>query len=251
LKKSNVKNSSGQTKSDGITFFVPCLNEERNIVKTLETIKAAVIEVGLDYQILIFDDCSRDNCCRNIEDYMKGNLDMAITLTKNRKTMGLGRNYIDGAFLGKYKYYMCIFGGHSEPKETIVAILNKLGHADMIVPYFDMSVNRSMFRRLLSLFYTFIVNTLSGNSIHYYNWSVAHLRENVMRWHSNSLGFGYQAEMVTQLISNGASYIELALPNCEEKCGKSNSFRLQNIFSVLHSLFQIFLRRLRMSLFGV
>ena len=44
-----------------VSFMVPCLNEEANVVGTLETIMSALVRVGCSYEILVFDDGSQDN----------------------------------------------------------------------------------------------------------------------------------------------------------------------------------------------
>ena len=43
-----------------VTFFVPCYNEEGNVVNTLNTIMAAVAQVPHTYEILVVDDASTD-----------------------------------------------------------------------------------------------------------------------------------------------------------------------------------------------
>ena len=42
-----------------VSFMVPCLNEEANVVGTIETIMHALSRVGCSYEILVFDDGSR------------------------------------------------------------------------------------------------------------------------------------------------------------------------------------------------
>ena len=246
----NNIDSGIDTDRNGITFFVPCLDEENNIKNTLEAIKGAVKKVKIDYEILIFDDNSNDNTLEEIRNYCKNNIDIDVKLILNPKTMGLGRNYVDGSYIAQYRYYVCIFGGNSEPENTIVSLLESLGKADIIIPNYDIS-SRTLLRRMFSTSFTFLVNFISGNSIKYYNWSVVHLKKNVMRWHSDTNGFAYQAEIITKLIQNDCTYIELTLKNSDEHKGSSNAFRIQNILSVLHSLGQIFLRRLRKSIFNV
>ena len=51
-----------------ITFFVPCFNEEKNIVKTLENI---INSVGnIKYEILVCDDGSKDNTKEIVKNYI-------------------------------------------------------------------------------------------------------------------------------------------------------------------------------------
>jgi glycosyltransferase involved in cell wall biosynthesis len=228
-----------------VSFFVPCYNEEKNIVATLKNIIEATNETGVSYEILVVDDKSQDDTVCVVEKFIREWPDIPITLVKNKKNMGLGRNYVGGAYISKGKYYMLINGDAAEPIESIVAILKQLHSADMIVPYFGKQDTRKIGRRVLSKIFTALVNLLSGQSLRYYNGPVAHLKLNVMRWHSDTDGFGYQAEIINRLFYEGATYIEVEVPNIDRYSGISSAFSIQNFLAVGHSLLQIFLRRLR------
>jgi len=228
-----------------ITFFVPCYNEEGNIIAAFENIIGATKEVGISYEILIVDDRSQDNSVCVVEGYMQAHPEVPITLIENEKNMGLGRNYVEGAYISKGKYYMLVNGDAAEPQETISAIIQKLNQADMIVPYFDKKDARKLSRRILSKCFTFLVDLLSGESLKYYNGPVAHLKQNVMRWHADTHGFAYQAEILTRLLMEGTSYVEVEVSNFDRGSGITKAFTSQNFLAVSHSLVQIFFRRLR------
>ena len=87
-----------------ITFFVPCYNEESNVIPSIENIIGAAIETGVSYEILLVDDSSQDNTVSMVEDYIKTHPEIPITLVKNKKNRGLGRNYVEGAYISKGKY---------------------------------------------------------------------------------------------------------------------------------------------------
>ena len=87
------------------------------------------------------------------------------------------------------------------------------------------------------------MNLISGNRIHYYNGPVAHLRYNVMRWSPDTHGFAYQAELITRVLGEGATFKEIQITNYDRQEGITKAFRIQNILSVGHSLLQIFLNR--------
>ena len=65
-------------------------------------------------------------------------------MVENKLTMGLGRNYVDTAFIAYGKYYMLINGDNAEPKETILTILKESWKSDMIIPFFDNQDNRDI-----------------------------------------------------------------------------------------------------------
>ena len=105
--------------------------------------------------------------------------------------------------------------------------------------------NRVWGRRMLSKTFVFLVNTLSGHKLHYYNGPCLHRRTNVMRWNPTGSGFAYQAELLCLLLDMGKSYIEINIDNNDREEGFSRAFHVKNLLSVAHSLMQIFLRRVR------
>jgi len=232
-----------------ITFFVPCLNEEKNINDTLNTIVSAVSETNLTYEILIIDDNSTDGTINKVEEYKNSYPHLNINLIRNGLTKGLGTNYVDGAFIGKGRHYMLVNGDNAEPKQTLLVIIRKLGFADMIIPYFSTQDNRSVFRIYLSKLFTKIVNLVGGFKISYYNGPVLHLRYNVMRWSPDTQCFAYQAELITRILIEGGSFHEVQISNTDRGSGETKAFSIKNILGIIHSLLQIFFRRLRQFLF--
>ena len=231
-----------------ISFFVPCLNEELNIINTLKNIEFVVEKLELKSDVIIVDDNSNDKTIEKVEQFLL-NSKLRITLIKNNKTKGLGINYVDAAFVAKGEYYILINGDNAEPKESIISILSLMGEADIIIPYFEGNDDRKTFRVLISKLFTFIINVLSSNNIPYYNGPVLHKRYNVMRWSPDTHGYAYQAELITRILCENATYKTVKIKNSNRNYGNSSAFTMKNFLSVNHSLLQIFLRRLRNFLF--
>ncbi|MDP9024759.1 MAG: glycosyltransferase [Candidatus Eremiobacteraeota bacterium] len=227
-----------------ITFFVSCYNEAAHIVETLDTICGAVHEVGMSFEILVIDDGSKDNSRELVRQYIAEHPGVNILLRANKKNRGLAQNYVDGAFIGRGKFYRLICGDSSEPKETIVTILRTVGEADCIVPYYASHPGRSAWRHGISKTYTFIINSITGNRIQYYNGLAVHLRHNVMRWHTNTRGFGFQAEILCLLLDLGFTYKEIPVVSVEQRHGKSNALTVRNLLSVAHTIIEIANRRI-------
>ncbi len=228
-----------------ITFFVPCLNEEPNIAGALDNIRSAIADVPTPYEILVVDDCSTDRTVPVVRQYMADHPKAPIVLLQHAQHQGLGHNFKAAASMAKGRYYMLVNGDNVERRELIAALLARLGEADIIIPYFGKLDARPLERRVVSRAFTRLVNLLSGTRIQYYNGAVIHLRENVVAHHSGTRGFGYQAELVTRLISRGANYVELEVPMQERQHGRSSAFNLRNFFSVAGSLGRILRNRLQ------
>jgi glycosyltransferase involved in cell wall biosynthesis len=229
-----------------LTVFISCYNERSYIAKTIDTVRAALAEVGrLTHEIIVVDDVSHDGSADLVEDYMRAHPDERIILRRNAVNRGLAQNYLDAAFIGKGRYYRLICGDDAEPKDTMVAVFKAIGEADMVVPYYVSSEGRSRHRMLLSNAYTFLVNTISNHRLHYYNGLAVHLRYNVMRWHPNTRGFGFQADIICMLLDQGFTYKEVPVRTVERKVsGSSRALTFKNMLSVTHTLIDLMFRRI-------
>ena len=229
-----------------LTIVIPCLNEESHIEGALDTVVSAMSEVPYSYEILVIDDASIDQTSQIVEKYIAAHPAIPIRLSKNKQNRGLTRTYVDGAFLGRGTYYRLICGDNVEPKETILAIIGQLGKADMIIPYHSAVDGKPLLRRTLSHLYTSAVSGLSGYRIRYYNGCALHRRYNVMRWGPYSFGFGFQAELITRLLDESATFIEIPVKASHiEKSGHNSALNFRNFLSVGHTLVEIFIRRVR------
>lgn len=229
-----------------LTIVIPCLNEEDRIEATLETVRSAMAELSYTYEVLVIDDGCTDGTASVVSRYAEAHPETSIRLHTNGRNLGLTRSYVDGAFRGWGKYYRLVCGDNVEPKETLVAVFGQLGKAEIIIPYHPVVPGKSALRRSLSRSYTVAVNQLSGHKIKYYNGLAVHLRYNVMRWGPYSFGFGFQAELITRLLDEGISYIEVPVMAVhQEKTGRNSALNWRNFLSVCHTLFEISIRRMR------
>ena len=224
-----------------ITFFVPCFNEEKNIVKTLENI---INSVGnIKYEILVCDDGSKDNTKEIVKNYINREK-KNIILYENDKNLGIGFSYFKYSLEAKGEYYMLINGDNVEPSITIKKIINEKGKADIIIPYFGTEDRRTLIRKIISHLFTFVINLISFNSIKYYNGPVLHKTKNVRLYRSKTYGYGYQAELITTLLMSDKSYLQVQVINTDRQWGTSKAFSISNILSISNTTLSIFINRI-------
>ena len=221
-----------------ITFFIPCFNEEKNILKTYQNLISAVNFYNFKYEILIVDDGSTDDSYKVIKKITKNNKN--VFLKKNKKNLGLGKSYFKYANFAKGKFYMLINGDNTEPKNSIVKILKYLGKSEIIIPYFDNLDVRSKTRKHISKMYTLLVNVILGLKVKYYNGPVVHLTKNIIQLKKLSAGYGYQTEILASLLKKKkSSFTQVKVKNSDRTEGLSKAFRLKNIFNVMMTLIKI------------
>ena len=224
-----------------ITFFVPCYNEEKNIVKTLENITNSV--GNIKYEILVCDDGSKDNTKEIVKNYINREK-KNIILYENDKNLGIGFSYFKYSLEAKGEYYMLINGDNVEPPITIKKIIAERGKADIIIPYLGTDDHRNLIRKFISHLFTFVINLISFNSIKYYNGAVLHKTENVRLFRSKTYGYGYQAELITTLLVLDKSYLQVQVINTDRQWGTSKAFSITNILSILNTILSIFINRI-------
>lgn len=227
-----------------LTIFVSCYNEEIFIADTLKTIVQAATAVNCTFEIIVIDDGSKDHSVAIVQQFIADHPEVNLILRVNKTNKGLAQNYVDGAFIGRGKYYRLICGDNAEPVETIISVLKMMGEADIIIPYYVSAEGKSASRQWVSRTYTRLINKISGNNINYYNGLQVHLRHNVMRWHPNTRGFGFQAGLLCLLLEMGFTYKQVPCITIERRGGGGNAITWKNLRSVMHTMMSIFLRRL-------
>jgi glycosyltransferase involved in cell wall biosynthesis len=230
-----------------ISFFIPCYNEESNVVGAIEKLVAAASRLGLSYEILVFDDCSRDATVAVVQAHQAAHPLVPLRLFVNDVNRGVARNFFEGAFRARGRHYRLVCGDDVEPIESHEELLRHMGRADVVVPYYTTIKGRPYHRHLISRLYTWLVNCASGNHLRYYNGCPIYRRIDVLRFHVETTGFGYQAEFLTRLLHEKRSIVEVPLVSMDRE--GSGSVSLRNGSSVAHSLLKIALRRLRVYLY--
>jgi len=226
-----------------LSIFVPCFNEEKNIINTLNNIKESVVDI--DYEILVADDASKDKTVEIVKKFKKENQFLNIKIFHNENNQGLGFNYYATSYKALGKFYMLVNGDAVEPPHTIKKMLANLGKADMILTYFPgKNDKRSLGRRILSRLFVILLNVITFNNLKYYNGPSIHLLENVKLYGTGAFGFGYQAELISVLITLKKTYIEVKVENTVREWGKTKAFTLHNLLSVGRSLIVIILNQI-------
>jgi glycosyltransferase involved in cell wall biosynthesis len=136
-----------------ITFFVPCYNEEDNVEGALDKLATLASTLGLSYEIIVFDDCSKDRTSEVVRAYQSAHPDIPVRLVTREVNYGVARNFFEGAFLGRGRYYRLVYGDDIEPIESHLALARRIGEADMIIPYFTRIEGRPFHRHVLSRLY--------------------------------------------------------------------------------------------------
>jgi glycosyltransferase involved in cell wall biosynthesis len=221
------------------SFIVPALNEEGVVEEVVRAIWATVDRYLGTYEIILIDDGSTDRT-GEIMDRLASELPHMRAL-HNRPNIGLGSSYRRGVAEAKLDYVMMLCGDGGVPAASLPPIIEKIGTADIVVPYMtNLKQIKTPMRYLISRSYTNLLNLLSGQRLNYYNGLPVHRRAFLNRITMTSSGFGFQGEILVKLLKSGCTYVQVGVLGAETT-NKTSVFRLRNLLSVTRTLLKLVL----------
>ena len=226
-------------KTATITVIVPALDEELHIEAAAAEVTEAVSARFLDWEILLFNDGSRDRTGPLMDQIAAR--DPHVRVVHNERSRNLGGVYKQGLQMARFEYVLMVPGDNENPATALHAPLAAVGLADIVLPFPEDNAVRSAFRNTLSGAYTKTVNLLFGLELPYYNGTVIH-RTNLVR--SVDIGtdsFAYQAEALVKLLSAGCSFVPAGITVVPRAGRKSKALRLKNLLGVAATFARVFL----------
>src|SRR6266513_2656709 len=72
-----------------LTVLISCYNEKLYIIDTIETVLSALEEAGgINYEVIIIDDCSSDNSAALVDEHIRTHPEERIILRRNKVNRG-------------------------------------------------------------------------------------------------------------------------------------------------------------------
>ncbi len=221
-----------------VTFIVFALNEEARIESTVETIRKSVGEDDFlsDYQIALADDGSTDKTGAIMDQLAEH--DPKISVVHNSTNKGQGGAYKHALTVARCEYVMAVAGDNAATTDSIRSTVERVGEADIIVPYANNPSSRRLLRRYGSRGFSMLLNLLFGFEIPYYNSSVFRrkLLENLT---IKSNGYAFIAEIAVKLLKRGATHVNVGIRYPEGANDYSSALKLKNLVEVLRDVIQL------------
>jgi dolichol-phosphate mannosyltransferase len=230
--------------SYSITFIIPALNEERVVGNVIDQVMEKIHAAGFaDFEVILVNDGSTDRTGAVMEAaaqrYAK------VRVLHNKKNLRFGNSYRRGLGEARCDYVMLLCGDGGLPAASLPPIFDRIGSADIVVPWMtNLRQIKSLRRYLLSRLYTMMMNLTFGFRLKYYNGLAVHRRDLLRAIAITSGGFGFQAEIMIKLLKSGCTYVEVAVRGAEEK-KHSVALRPRNLVSVARTFAHLVLELVR------
>lgn len=222
------------------SIIIPAFNEEGNLENAVLGLCGLLGKESAlnDYEILIFDDCSSDRTGEIADRLARSS--HCIKVAHNRKNMGLGYNFWEGAKLAHGDYVTWFPGDNENIQESFVDTLRHAGNADVIISYTSNPEVRPFIRRIISRYYTMMNNLLFNLNLRYYNGLCVYKKDVLLSLPKVENSFAFAAEILIRLLKSGASHIEVPANIRARPSGQSAAFALKNIAKVVSKISRLF-----------
>jgi len=221
-----------------ISVVLPAYNEESNLTGTLDEVLKSFGDRFSDYEIIIVNDGSIDRTGAVAESLAVGN--PRIKVLHNNPNRGFGYSYQRGVQAATCDYVGFFPADDCVPAHCIAALFDQIGKADIISHYTSNLEVRLPARRIISRIFTWLMNTMFGLHLTYFNGPTIHRREVIQNVKISTSGFAFLSEIMVRLICSGHTYMQIGTPIRERKCGSSKAFRPRNVISVLKTVAALF-----------
>jgi dolichol-phosphate mannosyltransferase len=223
-----------------LSIIVPALDEELHVADAVAEISRAVSDRFRDWEILLFDDGSRDRTGAIMDGLADSN--PRIRVTHNATPHNLGGVYKQGVAMARYDHVVMIPGDNENPSGAMAPVFDAIGSAEIVLPYPENNETRSKLRVAISKSYVALLNALFALDVPYYNGTVVHRTDNVRSTPIETDSFAYQSELLLKLLSEGKSWTPVPI-RIEPRPGRrSKALRLRNVVGVVRTILGLYVK---------
>ncbi len=157
--------------SPSVTIAIPCYNEEKNIEKTLNSLKKMNYPKD-KLQIIIIDDGSEDNTYNKIKDYIGKNKELKITVIRNKKNLGKGKSLNKALKKAKGEYFIVLDADTEINKNALKSMISKIDNkkTGAVISHIKVKKSKNMiekFQRFEYIYTQFMRNLMSRIDVLY------------------------------------------------------------------------------------
>lgn len=222
-----------------LTVIMPALNEEMNIGAALDDTFAALDFYGINGEIIVINDGSKDKTAELVNERIAKNKQLNLRLINHDKPLGIGASFWDGFERSSGKLVVLIPGDNEVIPKEILRYCSLLEQVDIVVPFVFNRQVRSFFRRVISSLFVSIINTTFNSSFIYTNGTVIY-RKCVLREISyHCAGFFYQTDILVRLARKGYLYAQVPYKLGIRAGGGSTALTLRSLLKVIRGYLRL------------
>lgn len=229
-----------------LTIIVPAYKKAKILESFVLIVTDALKKLGFkDYEIFIITNSDENGIDDETPAVSKAleSKNPKIKSFHNRDYVNVGFKYRQGINMATKEYVTCIFCASEVSEKTLLAVLSRIGEAEVILSYTANMESRTLFRRILSRIFTGLCNLMYGLNMTYYNGTSIYPRVLLQSLDLRNDSFAYNVEAFVLAIKSHPKLTYKEVPVILDQ-GKTSgaAFKLNNIVGIGKTLLRLFWR---------
>ena len=221
-----------------LTLFFPCYNESENVEEMVGQAVQVGEEYGIDYEVLVVDDGSKDDTVAKVNKLSAKN--PRVHLIRHEVNKGYGAALRTGLSNAKKDLVFLTDGDNQFQLSDIEKLFSKIDGCD-VVTGFRIGRKDNPWRRLQGSLWTHLNKTLFQLSVRDVDCAFKLFRRkclNGLDLESNQLLI--HAEILARLQKKGCTIEEIGVPHYPRKAGKASATDPSRILKTFGELFKLY-----------
>lgn len=214
-----------------LSVVMPALNEQDSIACAITNTLQAFGDFGVDGEIVVINDGSRDRTQEIVENYIK--TDSRVRMICHDFPQGIGASFWDGMDHSTKEIISMFPGDNENDPWEILRYIKILEHVDIVVPFVFNKQVRSLWRNALSFIYRFIINTTFMVNFNYTNGTVLYRRSILKELDYRSSSFFFQTDILVRSVKRGYLFAEVPYRLGVRKSGVSRAITFPSLQNVI------------------
>ncbi len=206
-----------------VSVIICAYNEEKCIQGAVEDVMSALEGFVDDYEILVVNDCSKDQTGRIAEELSKKN--SRVKVVHHAVNQGYGSALKTG-LKHATKEFVSNFPGDNDVSAMVIRnLVSEMGKADIVLSYLEGPQNRPKLRIWMSRWAVWFFNALFGLKLRYFNGSFLYKTEHMRSLPLISKGLAILPECSIRFLTRGCTYKEVPMRLINRITGRSSAIR--------------------------
>lgn len=219
----------------GISIFVPALNEEKALPQTIQSVIEAAASAGNPpFEILIVNDGSTDGTRAVIETLEK--LHPFVRSLHHTANLGWGVGFKEAFRMAKFPKITLFPADGFISTETLSEMMKKAYDAEVVCVYLVNKEHRSYFRNLLSSIFTGVYKFTFQLPVRYINATPVYPVETLKKMNLRCERYSFPSEVTVKLLRQGCSFMEIG-GKMNPGANKSSALRIKNLVEAVSNYF--------------
>ncbi len=221
-----------------LSLVFPCYNEEANVGTMIEQAVKVGEDYGVDYEVVVVDDGSRDRSSQIVRDWSKKN--SHVRLVQHTENQGYGAALKTGLKNVTKDLVFLTDGDNQFHLSEIEKLFSKIDSCDVVAGY-RISRQDKFLRRLNGRLWTRLNRFLFGLGVRDVDCAFKLFRRKVLEGlelKSNQLLI--HAEILARLKKKGCRIEEMGVTHYPRVAGKASATGLGRIFKTFRELFRLY-----------